>query len=102
MQSRFADMMKDFSERHEEVFHGRRLAVTNETHALLTENYPELDLHGEYREYDSWLWANPRRHPKNIRRGLVNWLQKSKRAALREVSRQDLVARELRVGGGPR
>jgi hypothetical protein len=86
----------------EDAYTGRALIVCADTHELMKELFPELDAHSEYRDADSWLVACPRRKvPRNTKRFLLNWFRKSKRAALREVSRQDLVARELRVGGGP-
>lgn len=86
------------------AFDGRVLHVSQETHAYLQETYPELDLPSSYRSMDAWLFANPLHRPRQrgIRRFIVNWLNKEKRYKARAEHTQDLVAREIWVGNGPR
>jgi hypothetical protein len=79
-------------------FRGRVLDVSVLTHEFLLEHFPEVDLPGEYREADAWLWTRPRRHwPKNTRRFLVNWMAKAKHFR----KRNEGVEAELHVGTGP-
>jgi hypothetical protein len=59
------------------VFRGRMVEIGPETHGLLKERFPELDLQSEYRALDMWLIANPRKLP-TLRR-IVNWMLKARR-----------------------
>jgi hypothetical protein len=79
-------------------YDGTLLHVSLPTDELLANLFPEVDRPSIYREVDAWLWANPRRRPKsNIRRFLVNWMQKEKRRTpLYEEARK-----EINVGKGP-
>lgn len=82
----------------EDAYSGTLLHVSMKTDELLATLFPEVDRPSTYREVDAWLWANPKRRPKsNIRRFLVNWMQKEKRRA----PLYDEVRKELYVGKGP-
>ena len=59
------------------IYRGRMVEIGPETHALLKDRFPELDLHSEYRALDAWLIANPRKLP-TLRR-IVNWMLKARR-----------------------
>jgi len=68
------------------AYRGQVLEVSHEENAMLAESFPEVDRPSEYRSADAWLWANPRRRPKNYRRFLVNWFSRQKR---REIARPE-------------
>ena len=60
-------------------FHGEHLAIDDLQDVLLANWFPEVDRHSQYREIDSWLDANPRRRPRNMKRFLHTWFAKQKR-----------------------
>ena len=60
-------------------FHGEHLAIDDLQDVLLANWFPEVDRYSQYREIDSWLDANPRRRPRNMKRFLHTWFAKQKR-----------------------
>jgi len=82
-----------------DAYVGRQLTVCDATHIEICELFPEVDVYPTYRDADSWLLACPaRKRPKNVKRFLLNWFRKEKRALARENRKQDEVRRELYVG----
>ena len=87
----------------DDPYQGLQLSVSAKTDAEIRFLYPELDVHGIYRDADSWLLTcAPKRRPKNVKRFLVNWMKRERQKSEREGRKQEIVNRELNVGRGPR
>ena len=85
-----------------DAYVGRELTVSDATHIEICELFPEVDVYPTYRDADSWLLACPaRKRPKNVKRFLLNWFRKEKRAIRRQHEKEDAVRREINVGASP-
>jgi hypothetical protein len=67
-------------------FHGQFLDISDLQDEWLACLWPEVDRHSQYREIESWLDANPRRRPRNMKRFLHTWFSRQKR---REIARPE-------------
>ena len=87
------------------AYRGEAIEVDQELNHILAQLFPEVDRPSEYRSADAWVWANPRRRPKNMKRFLVNWFKRRKRFEIaiedNRLKRDELLRRELEVGRGP-
>ncbi len=58
------------------AFSGIHLTISERQDQLLAEAFPWVDRPQEYRKMDSWLEANPGRHPKKHSRFAHNWFSR--------------------------
>lgn len=81
-------------------FVGKHFTVDEDFFDFLYRAYGE-GLTEQFQSMDAWLEANPRRRKKNVKRFVVNWLNKEAAAYARELRRERATKKELRVGAGP-
>lgn len=52
-------------------------SVTDDDILFFTHTYPGVRIEVELQKMQAWLWANPERRKKNMRRFITNWLAKT-------------------------
>lgn len=58
------------------AFTGSHLVVSQKQDSALGAAFPWVDRQAEYRRAESWLEANPQRHPRKLQRFINNWFQR--------------------------
>jgi len=76
--------------------------VSDADEARFTETYCGVPVRVELAKMETWLWANPARRKKNIRRFIVNWLGKCHKdllaAEVGALVKEDMRRRQAMVG----